>query len=359
MTPGTTLAGGAHDSGLVALGRMPQTLADPPLAPATEAATLAMRSLFTAVFASPMSAEHWHWKYTLTQGGGVGLMREGRMVAHYGGVPRRVLHFGQPSMACQVCDVMVEASANKALVRRGPLYQVSAAYLHAMVGQGRAYGLAFGFPNQRAFAVAQRLGLYAQVDDVVRLAWPAAQATQARAGFATAALGQVQRLGLAGVGFSADEQHLINTLWPQMARAHTGSIIGVRDAHWLQHRYVMHPAIRYDIVLLRSPWWRRPLGVMVLRQHADHLQLLDLLAPPGAVPRLIQVARHMAQQAGLPELQAWITHSHVHHLAGPAPHEASLTELGIALPTYAHTAGPPLEALRGRWFLMAGDADFT
>ena len=55
----------------------------------------AMRQLFADVFRHEMTPEHWQWKYGEGRGRGIALMQGDRMVAHYGGVTRRVLCRGE------------------------------------------------------------------------------------------------------------------------------------------------------------------------------------------------------------------------------------------------------------------------
>ncbi len=321
-------------------------------------ASEAMRGLFADVFGHAMSVEHWQWKYGQGRGIGMGLMRDGRMLAHYGGVSRRVAFFNQPMLACQVCDVMVERSANRALVRKGPLYRVAAGFLEAEVGSGRRHPVAFGFPNDRAHAVAERLGLYERIDELVQVSWPAAPLAASPG----ARRLTWQPIGQAGVGFGRAQRRCIDALWARMAPGFTASILGVRDAQWLSHRFLMHPKLRYELLLVRGGWLRRPIGVLVLRRHADHLHLLDLVAPVESFAALIGVARRLAADGGLPRLHAWVTRSHVQRLLGgvaAGTAQATVTALNVPLPSNIHTPGPGVEAQRERWFLMAGDADFT
>jgi hypothetical protein len=312
----------------------------------------AMRSLFASVFGHAMSAEHWTWKYVQGQGRGAGLLRDGVMLAHYGGVARRIAYFGQAQRACQVCDVMVEPSANRALVRRGPLYKVAAAFLEAEVGLGRPHLVAFGFPSARHHAVAKRLGLYDQVDEVVRVSWPGAQGdVEHRVG--------LRPMGQTGTCFDASDRKVVDRLWRQMALGFQANILGVRDADWLQYRYLQHPQLKYEMLLVHSRWLRRPLGALVFRRHPDHLHWLDWIGPPETIHILLAVVRHLAAASGLGRVDAWITRSQLHRLVRQNDQDATVVDLQIPLPTIVHTLGPALDTLRDRWFLTAGDADFT
>ncbi|MBL0149852.1 MAG: hypothetical protein IPP87_14475, partial [Ideonella sp.] len=98
---------------------------------------------------------------------------------------------------------------------------------------------------------------------------------------------------------------------------------------------------------------------LVLRRHADHLHWLDMVAPPEATSTLLAVARHLAATGGLPRVDAWVTRSQLKRLVAADDRDASVVDLQIPLPTIVHTPGPAPDTLRGHWFLMAGDADFT
>ncbi len=332
-----------------------------------------MRDLFASVFGHLMTAQHWAWKYDQGRGHGVGLMRDGQMVAHYGGLKRPIAYMGTPQTACQVCDVMVQASANRALVRKGPLYQVAAAFLDAQVGHGRPHLVAFGFPSERHHQVAVHLGLYGQVDKFVQLSWPSVGPHDT----APRAARHLHREMLetcataAGPALSAQAACAVQNLWQAMRPTFDTSIIGVRDAAWITQRYLRHPQHPqdpqdpqdpqhpYQLLLLRSRWWRRPVALLVLRKHASHAQLLDIVGPKRAFASAVYAARVWAAAENLPQLQTWVTQSHAHNLSCASGVPATPFDPQITLPTIVHTPGPGVQAQVDRWFLMAGDADFT
>ena len=306
-----------------------------------------MRELFAEVFGHEMSHPHWAWKYA--NGHALALLRDGRMVAHYGGLTRPVSYLGRPALACQVCDVMVRKSANTALARRGPLYQVAAAFLESQIGHGLPHLLGYGFPNRRAFLVAQRLGLYGEVDRIVRLDWTALHNDPADG----------LRCSELGDPLAPADRRALDRLWRRMAAGLRDAIVPVRDARWLEHRYLRHPQPRYELLLVRRRWTRRLVGALVLRRHEQHLELLDLIGAPAQFGTLITVARQRAAAAGLERVECWITASQQQRLAHIDPPALTISETEIVVPANMHTAGPGVDALRGRWFLMSGDADFT
>lgn len=311
----------------------------------------AMRQLFADVFRHEMSPEHWHWKYGDGRGRGIALMRGDRMLAHYGGVTRRVLCRGEPVLASQSCDVMVDQRGRTGLVRHGPMAQVASTFLETQLGWGQPHRLGFGFPSDRAFGAAERLGLYAAVDSVTRASWPPAS----RSGSGPEVAEELRAADLAPGG---RRRAAVDDLWQQMAESLRDAVVGVRDAAWLQHRYFARPGVSYEAFYLRRRWTRRPVGVLVLRRHERHLEVLDLVGPPAAFAALIAQARRHAAACALERVDCWITTSQLHRLSAIDPPAFTATPMGITVPANVHTPGP-VEAVKDRWFLLAGDADFT
>lgn len=64
----------------------------------------AWASLFTAAFGYVMPEAQRQWKYAHANPFGVAVFREETMVAFYGGMPRAIRYFGQPSRAVQIGD---------------------------------------------------------------------------------------------------------------------------------------------------------------------------------------------------------------------------------------------------------------
>ena len=107
-----------------------------------------------------MSQALWEWKYGHGHGLASGVWnQDGELVAHYGGFPRKVIDAGQVRMAVQIGDVMVRPAERGLMTRKGAFYQAVTHFLSAHVGDGAEFPHAFGFPNRRAMALAQRLGL--------------------------------------------------------------------------------------------------------------------------------------------------------------------------------------------------------
>ena len=311
-----------------------------------------MRELFAQVFGHAMSPAHWHWKYARGHGQAVALMEDGQVVAHYGGLTRELNVFGQPRLGCQVCDVMVAPQARRSLARRGPLYRIAATFLETQIGWGLPHAVGFGFPSSRHHEAADRMKLYAAVDRVVQLSWPAQPSPAVQA----LPVREVSTFdGPAGRRW----RRTADRLWQGMAADLGDVVLGVRDSRWLQWRFIERPEVSYQLLLVCSRWLRRPLGLLVLRRRDDALELMDWVGRPRHWATLLAVARARAADAGLPQLRCWITASQQSRLAGLAADAPQVQDLSIDVPACSHTPGPDPASFKNRWYLMSGDADFT
>ena len=304
----------------------------------------AMRALFAEIFQHPMSEAHWQWKYGNDRGCAIGVWEGERLIAHYGGVARNIMYFGQPQSAAQSCDVMVALSGRNTLSRKGPLFLATATYLENQLGYGNPHLLGVGFPNVRAWKAPARRGLYGgPVGRMLELSWPA---TPGRPLSILAA----RSLDLS----DADDRADADACWSAM-RADLGDmIVGVRDAEALRHRYVAHPDKAYRIVVVHGPGGR-PLGLFVLNPGAQGgCELLDLVGPLAAMPRLVEQARRAAASLGASRMFCWVVDNILSHFEG----DAQVHDIEVFVPANAWTAGPPIDHLIGKWWLTGGDTDF-
>jgi len=293
--------------------------------------------LFEACFGQPFDAAWWRWKYRAPRNPSLALVEDGRAMAHYGGMPRALSMFGEPVAGLQVGDVMVHPQARGGLGRRGPFYRLASTFLGHEVGYGLPALLAFGFPNLRALRLGEALGLYAAVDTVTELRWPATPHQVPRP----------RRIDAADTGTAA----LIDRAWVQMQADLGAMLAGVRDAMWWSARYAGHPAAPYATWLIEQP---EP-ALLVLRAHGQALEWIDFIGPLASLAAARDAARALAGAGAHGEVFAWLSSSAAARVRDAAAVERNI-EVGV--PTCAYTPGPAAETLRGRWWLMGGDADF-
>lgn len=314
-----------------------------------------MRGLFAAVFGHEMSAAHWQWKYGGGRGLGIGVWQKGdegavpELMAHYGGVTRDILHFGQAARALQCVDVMVAQAGRGTLSRRGPMFLATATCLEHDIGDGTRHLLGFGFPNLRAYRLPEQLGLYGLVGRMVEVCWPAQKSRPAL------------RLAIRPLlAADADADIRMDACWSAMQASLGEFIVGVRDAAYLRHRYLAHPEKSYRLFLVQRRFGGDPLGVLVVRVVEEggkrRCELLDVVCALPWLPLMLHHARRVAAAQRCQTLFAWVASNMLPCLALPT--EAEVVDLKICVPGNHWTAGPSIESQRDRWWLTGGDTDF-
>ncbi len=304
-----------------------------------------MLALFEKTFNHRMTPETWQWKYGSNPGAEICIWRENQLIAHYGGLSRKILFFGQPQTAVQIGDVIVDASERGILTKKGPFFLMAATFLERYIGYGKPYLVGFGFPNERAMKVAERHGLYAEVGHMLEFSWNA-----------------MSRIPLWGTRLHPFDHNqteftttAIDECWQRMAADLQESIIGVRDWQYLQHRYLDHPSQQYQIMLVKNRFNERVRGILVLRYNPEYCEIIDIVAPLCEIPVMVIHARRLASMHGINRVLCRITENFAAHFAGTGGTQQTLN---IRIPTNAWSDGPAPEILKNHWWLMSGDTDF-
>ncbi len=305
-----------------------------------------VRPLFERSFEVPFSAAVWQWKYGDGRGRAVCARQQGELIAHYGGAPRDIRYFGEPSRAVQICDVMVLPEHRSFVSRDTLFFKTAATFLEQQIGNCAEHLLGFGFPNARVLKVACRLGLYDVTDSFIELHY-AREVSAAPDGL------QVRPLALASEERRAD----VDRCWQRMAESLQTAIVGVRDLDYLQYRYCRHPLWAeggYEALAIVAENAEAPLAIAVLKVLGQERLLMDIVCAVQDMPVALEALRGTLAQRQL-GLHARITQAQAAalHLPGTRVHE-----LDIEIPCNVWTRGPSAATLAGAWWLTAGDMDF-
>ena len=304
--------------------------------------------LFEKSFGHGFDEALWHWKYELGAGRCV-VARDkvgGKLVAHYGGAPRKIAYFGDDALAIQPCDVMVMPEQRTRYGSGSLFFKVAATFLEREIGNTVDHLLGFGFPNKKTMNLAIRLGLYEKTDDFVELRLPMVGNNPS---------------GYCLVPFDARDslqQSELEQLWAAMRTDFTAGIIGVRDADYLDYRYRQHPhSDGYSMQWLQDAQGTT-LALVVSKLSGEARLLLDVVCPRKALPRAMEACpQAFAADTDAPprQLLFWITQAWLDEVMIPG---ATVHDLGIEIPCNSWNPGPAASKLQGKWWLTAGDMDF-
>lgn len=307
--------------------------------------TSEMQQLFSRTFGHDMSPQLWRWKYEHNGSRALGVWRENRLIAHYGGMLRAVLLFGRTITAVQIGDVMVDSNERGVLTRKGPFFLMAATFQESYVGFGKPILTGYGFPNERAMRVAERLGLYSRVGGMQKIEWQPIKKTPHL----------LTRLEEINAEHSVWQTSLIDNLWQKMAVDFKMAIIGIRDRDYLRYRYLTHPHHHYQLLLVRGRIDRQIHGLIVLRHDQHETEIMDLIGPLRAMPLMIAHARRVA---GIHKKNQLAIHIPKNFATLFTKIGGSQTGQEIPIPAPSWSFGLHSETLCDRWWLTGGDMDF-
>lgn len=299
-------------------------------------------ALHRRVFASDVDMDWWQWKYQ--SGSATGVRDEqGCLVAHCGGVPRRLTHAGQLMEAVQIGDVMVAPEVRGLLTRRGPFFQVSRHFYTSRIGTDRTFEIAFGFPSERHLALGIRLGLLWGGETILEHQW---------SGAALPWGWRCTPLAANAPNFNM----IVDTAWTTMHETLGDRLAGCRNADYLRWRYLDRPGQKYLLFRLQRIWQQHSLGILVLRREThERMTWLDWIGSPTALPQAARIARALTQQEGAQTLTAWTSVQVTADLdtEGNGPSKV-VARLGIPSTSLISQD----EITHTRWWWMGGDTDF-
>jgi hypothetical protein len=311
---------------------------------ASESDTSILQDLFFHAFDNRVSAKLWAWKYFNHRGMGILAKHQGRAIAHYGGILRKLSYFSNPVMGVQISDVMVSPRERSLLTKKGAFFKVAAAFPEYFVGYGSKALIGYGFPNMRHMRLAEIMGLYKKVGQIHELSWK------------TKNIKRLATVSDRPINPETDKR-IINRLWSAMAMDLNDSIIGFRDWDYVNHRYLQHPENEYQIHLIYRRLVKKPLGIAVLHHiSSSECRLIDLITPIKNIPIIISQALCVAKTCGCETLKAWGSEIVTSNIQPTKP-ETTVTD--ICIPTSIWTNGPEPETINGKWWLMYGDTDFN
>lgn len=301
-----------------------------------------IRPLFERVFGESVSSGVLRWKYAAQRGESWGGWDGDALLIHCGLFFRDVLWQEEVARAAQLVDLMA-APKVAGLSRNGsPFTLLMQTLLTRLPRRDNPKGVAFGFPSARAMRLGELNGVYRSVGHWMALDFVATRCSWAAQAILLDGLSgpDVARLGLA---------------WAGMRRDFSAHALGVRDAAFVQWRYLAHPTRRYRLLSIVSRWRRSTVGFVVLGPGDEVCEIVDLIGHWDDFPELLQATQHWWWSRGGRELVLMATAPFAQQLA-PFAKRCRETEFRImANPLMTPEA---LMRLQDQWWLTGGDTDY-
>ncbi len=298
--------------------------------------------LFNRVFEHPFNDALFAWKYPedkCAHHSNVVVWDEQRLIAHTGLLARSLILKETTIEGYQIADVMVDPDYRGILTRNGPFALATRVQLN--LAQLR-YQLGFGFPNPRAFKVAERLQLYQAVDHIYP--WQAVPQPS---------LDKLRLSCLSGADL-LHPRYQIDPLCHTMLQSHRHQILGKRDLTYLKQRYLHHPTVHYHYAILQSRWLKTTQALLIWRVEADHWRLMDIITSPHYFRVALVAWLDLAYQQKVTKVYAWWTSSASALLNDLGEFESTALSIPVSkiLPHYL------TQDMGQLWWLTCGDTDF-
>lgn len=315
--------------------------------------------LFHRVFAKERSLAHWQWKFRDNPAGAhihVVETEAGEIVGHYAGIPVRVTVDGRTCIFSQLVDTMVDRDYRRGLKKPGMFVRLFIKFAEDYGGHDRA-AIMYGFPTPEALRVGQRLLGYVPLHRIVKLVRPVGGLPHRTPWQQMVDLLYQVRIPVRQVDrFDSG----VDRLWERCR--HELRVATVRDARYLNWRYVECPDVEYRLLVAGGVMGTSLQGIAVLR--LDSLgqgvgYLIDWLVPlraRAAADQLLKRSFEEAEMAGLKELQAWLPPSSPwHRYFLDWGFQAVEAEYFFVARTF--TPDLPLEFVNPLWYYTTGDSD--
>lgn len=301
-----------------------------------------INELFAASFGHALADELWAWKVNSMHSIGLCTFHDQRLIAFYGGMPRRFQFGKQFFTLLQIHDVMVLPKMQGLLRRRGLFVLTAEQFLDTFVNGNHDFVSAFGFPNERALRIGKLSGLYQPIDKIYEHQWPVLK----RFSWRKAQLLKTEDFS------SGKIKHRYQISLDKMSRALTGFVWGDRDWDYLQRRYIEHPIFDYAVIIC-SHFGMSDVFCVVKKHDENTLELMDLIGNPKYYSAAIQALLNWATTQNYQTLTGWFSQSMEHYI-----HTNHRTCLICEVPKpqkHGMTWTPNME---GKLWLMSGDTDF-
>ena len=296
-------------------------------------------ALFREVFGREMTIAEWRWKYLGREKrrvyASIAVNDEtGEVLAHYGGVLHRMVYRGKEICGLSIGDVMVHPAC------RGLRLFKRVASLLPEVAASDGIVMGYGFPNERAMRLPEKLGLYEKVEDLME-------------GVKEVVFHKGPDRYLYKLFPLEYSDERIDRLWDSVRGYYTLCV--VRDRKYFAWRYKNHPLFTYELWGLKIRAGRELKGLAVLKREEGQVMIMDFLQSDGDFRTLFRKLENCAYASGVKMLKLWAPPFLEHKLSA---YGFSVRNAAISIPRTTHEKFLMKEEIEGSFFYTMGDTDF-
>lgn len=301
----------------------------------------ALARLFENAFSIPLSEDLWLWKMDNLEGSGSILWNDETAIAFYGGIPRKLYYQGCLINGLQMRDVMVDPKWRGLLRKKGAFWQVATHYLYANIGQNKDFSVGFGFPNDKAAKLGQKLELYESTDQVLELTWKQRPAL-------SLFIKYIYSVSLTDL----PSTQLVDELWNQMHQSLKNYVVAVRNSEYVNLRYINHPIHNYQFFVIKN-LLARPVGLIIanLNNNNNSAEIVDIIASTKNVNLTMSLFLNYLFDKKFDLVTAWFSPLIVSFIDFQPTSQQHIAHIQI---------GPPDTKVvqKAEWWATAGDTDF-
>jgi len=299
--------------------------------------------LFKEVYGKDLTVEQWRWKY-LGQGNlrvwaAVALNENDEMVAHYGGIPVRMIFRGRHITGCQCVDAMVREgyrAKEQGIAQSEGIFYRLGNLLYDTFGT-----FFYAFPGDVYYNWGRKAGHIVECMDV----------PEYRYGCSSRVTHHASRFYSLKPIEWADKR--IDDLWNRV-KGNLGWTM-VRDRELVAWRYATNPFYKHTIYGLEFLFSKRLSGWVVVRENGDDLMVMDMVFEDSALEVLLRETIHLAFSSGKRQLRLWLPYRYKKRLlsTGFEP-----VDIRTWMPNFIRYKVAEPEEIRENFYYTMGDTDF-
>jgi len=302
-------------------------------------------SLWQAAFHKELPSKVWRWKYLKNpypQKVLVCTKDDGTILALFGGIPYRAIRQGRPIEILHAMDIMSHPDYRGA----GLFVRTCTAFM-AFFCQSEGVNFLYGLPGRPHYDLGEKYLGYRELKG--RLAFLTARTgdvAQSRKRFA----GRLRRV------YEIDGS--FDRLWEKCSGHYPLAVI--RDARFLQWRFLNNPREKYDIYAYQR-WPKRDMAAYaVVSKKGDRSRLVDMVAPPstGLIKDFVGRIGAALAEEGIERVETWLPEGHfITRAAMSAGFAPAQEPLGMILCVRLFDHSPSLEWIADNLFFTMADGD--